>query len=63
MPTIQRRNRRLRDDAVGDCARLFAAVDRRIDADGTRDAQSPRVPGFPHLRTDRVLARWLLPRR
>ncbi|MBO3706622.1 MAG: hypothetical protein J5X21_09470 [Candidatus Accumulibacter sp.] len=49
--------RRLRDDAVGDCARLFAAVDRRIDADGTRDAQSPRVPGFPHLRTDRVLAR------
>jgi len=49
--------RRLRHDAVGDCARLFAAIDRRIDAAGARDAQSPRVPGFPHLRVDRVLAR------
>ncbi|HCV14470.1 MAG TPA: hypothetical protein DGC76_12360 [Candidatus Accumulibacter sp.] len=49
--------RRLRDDAIGDCARLFAASDRLIDAEGARDAQSPRVPGFPHLRVDRILAR------
>ena len=49
--------RRLRDDAVGECARLFALIDHRIDAEGTRDAQSPRVPGFPHLRVDRVLAK------
>ena len=53
-PAAQRRQR---DDAVGDCARLFAGIDRQIDAEGTRDAQSPRVPGFPHLRVDRVLAR------
>jgi hypothetical protein len=53
-PAVQRR---LQADAVGDCARLFAAIDRRTDAEGTRDAQSPRVPGFPHLRVDRVLAR------
>lgn len=45
-----------RDDALGECARLFLASDRLIDAAGTRDAQSPRVPGFPHLRVDRLLA-------
>lgn len=43
-------------DAVGDCARLLQAVDRQIDAAGLRDAQSPRVPGFPYLRSDRFTA-------
>lgn len=45
-----------RDDAVGDCTRLFQTSDRLIDAAGTRDVQALRVPGFPHLRVDRVLA-------
>lgn len=48
------------DDAFGDCARRFEASDRLIDAVGTRDAQAPRVPGFPYLRVDRVLAQLAL---
>ncbi|GAB4464256.1 MAG: hypothetical protein OHK0044_01190 [Burkholderiaceae bacterium] len=43
-----------RDDAAGDCARLFRAVDARIDALGVRDAMAPRVAGFPYLRVDRA---------
>ncbi|MBP9806379.1 MAG: hypothetical protein KBE22_15945 [Candidatus Accumulibacter sp.] len=45
-----------RGDELGDCAQRFLASDRLIDAAGTRDAQALRVPGFPHLRVDRVLA-------
>jgi hypothetical protein len=45
-----------RTDPAGDCARLLRDVDRRIDAAGVRDAQSPRVPGFPYLRVDRFTA-------
>ncbi|ACV35686.1 hypothetical protein [Accumulibacter sp.] len=45
-----------RDDALGDCARLFRANDALIDAAGTRDALAPRVAGFPYLRVDRALA-------
>ncbi len=45
-----------RSDAAGDCARLFRDVDARIDALGVRDAQAPRVPGFPYLRVDRATA-------
>jgi hypothetical protein len=45
-----------RSDAAGDCARLFRAVDARIDALGVRDALAPRVPGFPYLRVDRATA-------
>ncbi len=41
---------------AGDCARLLQAVDRRVDAAGVRDAQAPRVPGFPYLRVDRFTA-------
>ncbi len=43
-----------RSDAAGDCARLFRAVDARIDALGVRDAMAPRVQGFPYLRVDRA---------
>ncbi len=43
----------LRDDAVGDCARLFQAADGLVRSRGVRDAQEPRVPGFPYLRVDR----------
>lgn len=45
-----------RADAVGDCARLFQANDILVDQAATRDAQAPRVPGFPYLRVDRLLA-------
>jgi len=50
-----------RDDALGECARMFQVSDRLVDEAGTRDAQSTRVPGFPHLRVDRVLTQ-LAPR-
>lgn len=43
-----------RSDGVGDCARLLRELDRRVDAAGVRDAQAPRVPGFPYLRVDRL---------
>ncbi len=46
-----------RDDAVGACARLFEQIDRAIDAAGRRDAQAPRIDGFPYLRVDRLSAR------
>ncbi len=45
-----------RSDDVGDCARLFRDLDARIDRAGARDAQAPRVPGFPYLRVDRFTA-------
>jgi hypothetical protein len=45
-----------RSDAAGDCARLLREVDRRVDGAGARDAQSPRVPGFPYLRVSRFTA-------
>lgn len=45
-----------RTDAVGDCARLLRSLDERIDALGVRDAQEPRVTGFPYLRVDRFTA-------
>jgi hypothetical protein len=43
-----------RDDDVGYCARLFADFDRRVDALAVRDAEAPRVAGFPYLRVDRL---------
>lgn len=45
-----------RDDDVGYCARLFADIDRRVDALAVRDAEAPRVAGFPYLRVDRLTA-------
>jgi hypothetical protein len=45
-----------RDDAVGTCARLFARIDAAVDAAGRRDAQAPRIDGFPYLRVDRLSA-------
>jgi len=41
---------------VRDCAGWYRALDAEIDAAGVRDAQHTRVPGFPHLRVDRLLA-------
>lgn len=38
------------------CEAEYAEMDARVDAAGVRDATYYRVPGFPYLRTDRVLA-------
>jgi 8-oxo-dGTP pyrophosphatase MutT (NUDIX family) len=41
---------------VRECADWYRALDAEIDSAGVRDAQYTRVPGFPHLRVDRLLA-------
>lgn len=46
-----------RNDAVGECARLFHRLDHAIEQAGVRDAQAPLVDGFPYLRVDRLTAR------
>lgn len=45
-----------RDDAVGECARLLRDADAHVDATGRRDAQAPRVAGFPYLRVSRGIS-------
>ena len=45
-----------RNDDIGYCARLFADIDRRVDVLGVRDAEAPRIVGFPYLRVDRFTA-------
>ena len=42
--------------AARDCADWYRAIDAEIDAGEVRDAQDTRVPGFPYLRTSRLLA-------
>ncbi len=44
------------DGEIGGCARLFQASDDLIETAATRDAQAPRVAGFPYLRVDRLLS-------
>lgn len=39
-----------------DCAAWFRELDARVDAAGVRDAQAARLPGFPYLRVNRLLA-------
>lgn len=46
-----------RGDALGECARLLQRIDQAVDQAGVRDAQAPRVQGFPYLRVDRLAAR------
>lgn len=38
------------------CAQWYEAVDQAVEAAGVRDAQYPRVPGFPYLRVSRYLS-------
>jgi hypothetical protein len=38
------------------CRAQYAEVDARIDKAGVRDAGYYRIPGFPYLRTDRLLS-------
>jgi hypothetical protein len=44
------------EEPVRLCAQWYEALDRAVDAAGVRDAQYPRVPGFPYLRVSRYLA-------
>ena len=46
-----------RNDAVGECARMFRSLDQAIDQAGVRDAQASQVNGFPYLRVDRLTER------
>jgi len=39
-----------------ECAAWFRELDALVDAAGVRDAQEARVPGFPYLRVNRLLA-------
>jgi 8-oxo-dGTP pyrophosphatase MutT (NUDIX family) len=41
---------------VRECAAWYRALDAEIDTARVRDAQYRRVPGFPHLRVDRLHA-------
>ena len=38
------------------CAEWLRALDEGVDAAGVRDAQETRIPGFPYLRANRLLA-------
>lgn len=42
--------------ALKNCRARYAEIDARIDAAGVRDGVFYRVPGFPYLRSDRLLA-------
>jgi hypothetical protein len=41
---------------VRECAEWFRTLDERVAAAGVRDAQQVRIPGFPYLRANRLLA-------
>lgn len=41
---------------VRDCAEWLRLLDARVEQAGVRDAQDARVPGFPYLRVNRLLA-------
>lgn len=44
------------DPALAGCAALYRRLDDAVDAAGVRDGGEARLPGHPHLRTDRFLA-------
>ena len=43
-------------EAMSTCRDEFAALDARVETAGVQDTAYYRVPGFPYLRTDRLLA-------
>ncbi|MBI3714658.1 MAG: hypothetical protein HY255_01540 [Betaproteobacteria bacterium] len=45
-----------RDATAQSCATWFAGLDDAVDRAGVRDAEAHRLPGFPYLRSDRLLA-------
>ncbi|MGH8461700.1 MAG: hypothetical protein ACRESS_08850 [Stenotrophobium sp.] len=46
----------LRSGPLTECRALYAAVDRKTDVSGAADPGLYRVPGFPYLRSSRLLA-------
>jgi len=44
------------DEPLRACAQWYEAIDQAVDAAGVRDAQYPRVQGFPYLRVSRYLS-------
>lgn len=49
---------RLESPAAGlrECAQWFRDLDAKVDAAGARDAQESRIPGYPYVRVNRLLA-------
>jgi len=45
-----------RAPSLGDCTQWFRQLDAQVDAARVRDVQAARVPGFPYLRVNRLLA-------
>lgn len=45
-----------RPDELGECARYLAWLDQLVSASGVADGQYARVPGYPYLRTNRLLS-------
>ena len=45
-----------RDSQVAECRALFERVDKAVDEAGVRDHGPARIPGFPYLRVNRLLA-------
>lgn len=48
--------RKAMEDILPSCLPRFAEIDARIEKAGVGDASYHRVPGFPYLRSDRLLA-------
>lgn len=48
--------RKAMEDILPSCLPRFAEIDARIEKAGVSDASYHRVPGFPYLRSDRLLA-------
>jgi len=44
------------DPALRACVDLYEDMDARVDAARVRDAQDARIPGYPYLRANRLLA-------
>ena len=56
LPDPQRANLASESGPVQSCAAWFGSLDEAVDAAGVRDAGAYRVPGFPYLRVNRLLA-------
>lgn len=49
-------NQKKFSDTISACRARFAAVDAQIDAAGVRDKGYYRIPGYPYMRSDRLIA-------
>lgn len=46
----------LPEAGLHECAEWFRDLDAKVDAAGVRDAQESRIPGYPYVRVNRLLA-------